>query len=226
MGGTAARTIRLRGEGWEVNRKRVQRLWREEGLRVPVRRRKRRRLGESTLPADRLRAERPNHVWALDFQYDQTAEGRVMTLLNIVDEFTREALEMLVERNIDADAVTATPERLVGRAWRARVPTVDNGPEMTAHAAPRLVPVLSQDRGPRTSSPGSPWQNPYVEASTPACVRAARRRGVLLPGRGAGRDLRLARGLQPAAAALRARDERRPPCSPPSGAGEPLAAAA
>ena len=58
-------------EGWEINRKRVQRLWREEGLRVPQRRRKRRRLGESTVPAQRLRAERPNHVWALDFQHDR-----------------------------------------------------------------------------------------------------------------------------------------------------------
>ena len=58
---------RLREEGWSVNRKRVQRLWREEGLRVPVRKRKRRRLGDSTVPAQRLRAQRPNQVWAFDF---------------------------------------------------------------------------------------------------------------------------------------------------------------
>jgi len=83
---------RLRELGWEVNRKRVQRLWREEGLRVPVRRRKRRRLGDSTVPAERLRAERPGQVWAFDFQFDQTADGRVLKLLNVVDEFTREAL--------------------------------------------------------------------------------------------------------------------------------------
>ena len=69
---------RLREEGWQVNRKRVQRLWREEGLRVPQRRRKRRRLGESTVPAKRLRAERPGHVWAFDFQFDQTACGRAL----------------------------------------------------------------------------------------------------------------------------------------------------
>jgi putative transposase len=103
----------LRELGWDVNRKRVQRLWREEGLRVPVRRRKRRRLGDSTVPGERLRSERPNHVWAFDFQFDQTADGRVLKLLNIVDEFTREALEMLVERNINADAVTATLDGLV-----------------------------------------------------------------------------------------------------------------
>ena len=59
-------------QGWEVNRKAVQRLWREEGLRVPVRRRKRQRLGTSTTPADRLAAEHPDHVWALDYQFDQT----------------------------------------------------------------------------------------------------------------------------------------------------------
>jgi putative transposase len=105
---------RLRELGWEVNRKRVQRIWREEGLRVPQRKRKRRRLGESTVPAERLRAERPNHVWAFDFQFDQTADGRALKLLNVVDEFTRESLAMLVARNIDADmVVVARLERLV-----------------------------------------------------------------------------------------------------------------
>ncbi|HZL54301.1 MAG TPA: IS3 family transposase, partial [Solirubrobacteraceae bacterium] len=62
-------------DGWSLNRKRTQRLWREEGLRVPQRRRKRQRLGTSTVPASRLRAERPDHVWALDYQFDQTADG-------------------------------------------------------------------------------------------------------------------------------------------------------
>lgn len=90
----------------------MQRLWREEGLRVPVRKRKRRRLGDSTVPAERLRAERPNHVWAFDFQFDQTADGRALKLLNIVDEFTREALVMLAERSIDADTVVQALERL------------------------------------------------------------------------------------------------------------------
>jgi putative transposase len=82
--------------GLEHQRKRVQRVWREEGLRVPQRTRKRRRLGDSTAPAERLRAERPNHVWAFDFQFDQTADGHVLKLLNVVDEFTREALVMQV----------------------------------------------------------------------------------------------------------------------------------
>ena len=134
---------RLREEGWSVNRKRVQRLWREEGLRVPQRSRKRRRLGESTVPAQRLRAERPNQVWAFDFQFDQTADGRALKLCNIVDEFTREALVMLVARGIDADRTVSELERLV--AERGVAPEqlrMDNGTEMTANALKRLVPVL------------------------------------------------------------------------------------
>jgi HTH-like domain len=65
----------LLSEGWSLNRKRVQRIWREEGLRVPRKAKKRRRLGESTTAADRLRAEFPNHVWALDYQHDATGAG-------------------------------------------------------------------------------------------------------------------------------------------------------
>jgi putative transposase len=91
----------------------VQRIWREEGLRVPSRRRKRQRLGSSTVPANRLRAERPNEVWALDFQFDQTADGRILKLLHVVDEHTREALAVRCERRIDSDATAAVLDRLV-----------------------------------------------------------------------------------------------------------------
>jgi putative transposase len=98
----------LREEGWTLNRKRTQRLWREEGLRVPQRRRKRQRLGESTVPAKRLAAERPDHVWALDYQYDQTADGRILKLLHVVDEYTREALAIECDRRIDADATCSS----------------------------------------------------------------------------------------------------------------------
>ena len=95
-----------------MNRKAVQRLWREEGLGVPSRRRKRQRLGTSTTPADRLAAEHPNHVWALDYQFDQTEDGRRLKLLNVVDEHTREALTITVERRIDADATVNVLDRL------------------------------------------------------------------------------------------------------------------
>ena len=154
----------LRQDGWSVNRKRVQRVWREEGLRVPQRKRKRRRLGDSTAGTDarRLRAERPNHVWAFDFQFDQTAEGRALKLCNIVDEFTREALVMLVARSIDADTVIGELERLVARHGAPEHLRMDNGPEMTAHALQGWCE--DSKTGTAYIDPGSPWQNPFVES--------------------------------------------------------------
>ena len=154
----------LRQDGWEVNRKRVQRLWREEGLRVPQRKRKRRRLGDSTAgtEAKRLRAERPDHVWAFDFQFDQTADSRALKLCNIVDEFTREALVMLVARNIDADTVIAELERLVTRHGAPEHLRMDNGPEMTAHALQGWCE--DSKTGTAYIDPGAPWQNPFVES--------------------------------------------------------------
>jgi len=77
-------------EGWKVNHQRGQRLWRDEGLRVPQQSLKRRRLGQSTVPADRLRAEGPNHVWASDFMFDTTSDGRPFKVLSMGDEFTKE----------------------------------------------------------------------------------------------------------------------------------------
>ena len=118
-----------------MNRKKVQRLWREEGLRVPARRRKRRRPGGSTVPAERLRAEHPNHVWALDLQFDQTADGRLLKLLNVADEYTREALAIVVGRRTDADATVDILGQIV--AERGTAPgciRCDNGPEFTANA--------------------------------------------------------------------------------------------
>jgi len=154
---------RLTGEGWELNRKRVQRLWREEGLRVPARRRKRRRLGESTVPADRLAAERPDQVWALDFQFDQTADGRILKLLHVVDEHTREALAIECARRIDADRMVAVLEGLV--TARGRTPEhirCDNGPELTADALRDWCRFSATATS--CIEPGSPWQNPYVES--------------------------------------------------------------
>jgi len=150
-------------EGWSVNRKRVQRLWREEGLRVPVRRRKHRRLGNSTVPAKRLRAERPNHVWALDFQFDQSADGKILKLLHVVDEFTREALAIECHRRIDADATVAVLERLVSERGRSpQFIRCDNGPELTANALRDWCRFARA--GTAYIEPGSPWQNPYVES--------------------------------------------------------------
>jgi putative transposase len=150
-------------QGWVVNRKAIQRLWREEGLRVPARRRKRQRLGTSTTPADRLAAEHPDHVWALDYQFDQTEDGRRLKLLNVVDEHTREALTIAVNRRIDADATVAVLDRLVAERGRPpRFVRMDNGPELTANALRDWCRFTGS--GTSYIEPGSPWQNPYVES--------------------------------------------------------------
>lgn len=153
----------LRREGHVVNRKKIQRLWREEGLRVPARRRKRQRLGASTIPAGRLRAEYPDHVWALDYQFDVTATGGIIKILHVVDEFTRESLTDLVDHSIDADVTVAALDKIT--AQRRRHPSFvrcDNGPELTANA----LRDWCRFTGTGTSyiEPGSPWENPWVES--------------------------------------------------------------
>jgi putative transposase len=153
----------LLDDGWQINRKRTQRVWREEGLRVPSKRRKRQRLGDSTVPADRLRAEHPDHVWAFDFEFDQTADGRLLKILNVVDEFTREALAIEVERRIDADKVVDVLDRLVRqRGTYPMFVRCDNGPEMTSNA------IRDWCRFSRTGAafiePGAPWENAWVES--------------------------------------------------------------
>lgn len=152
----------LQQEGWTINRKRVQRLWREEGLRVPRRTRKRRRLGDSTAPGEWLRAQRPNHVWAFDFQFDQTADGKAIKLLNVVDEFTREALVMHTARSITADQTVTVLERLVAQRGAPTHIRCDNGPEMTAHAL--IDWCAAQSTTTSYIDPGAPWQNPFVES--------------------------------------------------------------
>ncbi len=150
-------------EGYCLNRKKVQRLWREEGLRVPPKRRKRARVGTSTTPADHLAATSPDHVWALDFQFDVTATGRVIKILHVVDEFTRESLSDRVGGSIDADATVATLDAIV--AERGRHPgfiRCDNGPELTANALQDWCRFSGA--GTAYIEPGSPWQNPWVES--------------------------------------------------------------
>ena len=131
-GATAAPTPTCSPKAGSVNRKRVQRIWREEGLRVPAKAKKRRRLGDSTVAADRLEAEYPNHVWALDYQHDATDDGRELKFLNVVDEFTREALAIEVDRSIDAEETVAVLERLAAERGAPANLRADNGPELTA----------------------------------------------------------------------------------------------
>ena len=147
--------------GWtRVNHKRVQRLWREEGLRRPVRTRKRRRVGLET--TERLRAERPNQVWALDFQFDETTDRRQIKSLHVVDEHTREALAMRVARTCTSDQVVDVLTALVEVRGAPEYLRMDNGPEMIAWALRDYCRLA----GTRTSfiEPGSPWENPFVES--------------------------------------------------------------
>jgi putative transposase len=150
----------LRREGWGLNRKRTLRLWRHEGLRRPQRCRKRRRIRPGS-PL-RHRAEHPNQVWAIDFQFDETADYRRLKLANIVDEFTREALAMEVDRSINADWLIGVIESLVAVRGAPTYVRLDNGPELVSWA----LGDWCRWSGTTTMyiEPGSPWETPFVES--------------------------------------------------------------
>jgi putative transposase len=152
----------LRGEGWRVTRKRVQRLWREEGLRVPMRQRKRRRLGSSANGSSRLQATHKNHVWSYDFVMDQTTDGRRLKLLPVLDEFTRESHAILVDRSITAQDVVDLLRYLFSVHGEPEFIRSDNGPEFIATAVREWL----EQSGVRTLyiEPGSPWENAYSES--------------------------------------------------------------
>ena len=152
----------LREEGWEINRKRVQRVWRDEGLRVPQPRRRKRPVGDG--PDGRnVNATAADEVWALDFQADQTADGRPIRLVNIIDEHTRQALVMHAARSISADEDVGQLEALVARRGRApRFLRMDNGPELTSHALRDWCRFSTAQTA--FIEPGCPWQNPFVES--------------------------------------------------------------
>jgi putative transposase len=154
--------VLLRQEGWRVNLKRVQRLWREEGLRVLRRARKRRRLGSTENGTQRLRAAHPNHVWSYDFVMDQTEDGRRLKMLPVVDEYTREAHAILVKRSITAEDVVDLLAYLFSVHGEPVFIRSDNGPEFIAHA----VQSWLERSGVRTLyiKPGSPWENAYSES--------------------------------------------------------------
>jgi putative transposase len=151
----------LQREGWAVNLKRVHRLWRREGLKVPQVQRKRRRLGSSENGCNRLRAERPNHVWSYDFVMDQTAEGRRLKMLPVVDEFTRECLTIEVERSLVAEDVVSTLEYLFEVRGVPEHIRSDNGPEFIADAVKGWL--ARQESKTLYIEPGSPWENAYSE---------------------------------------------------------------
>ena len=152
----------LRLEGWRVNRKRVHRLWRREGLRVPGIQHKRTRLGHSENGILRRRPEHKDHVWALDFIHDTDARGRPLKWLSIVDEFTRECATLEVNRSMTSRGVA---EALIGLFTTRGVPRhirCDNGPEFIAATIRRLAQLTGVEA--LYIAPGSPWENGYAES--------------------------------------------------------------
>jgi len=155
-------TALLRLDAWRVNHKRVERIWRQQGLKVPKRQPKRGRLWLNDGSCVRLRAERKDHVWAYDFVQDRTADGRKIRMLTIVDEFTRECLAIDVARSLKSDDVL---EQLAWLMATRGVPAhirSDNGAEFTAKAVRKWL----KNVGVRTLfiEPGSPWENGYIES--------------------------------------------------------------
>jgi transposase InsO family protein len=155
-------TALLRAEGRRVNRKRVQRLWRAEGLKVPIKQAKRRRLGQANNSTQRRCAERPNQVWSYDFVWDQTADGRPLKWLPVVDEYTRECLALPVARAMRGPDVVAELQRLVAERGAPQYLRSDNGPEFIARAVREWL--ASERIATLYIEPGSPWQNAYSES--------------------------------------------------------------
>ena len=152
----------LREEGWRAGLSRVFRLWQREGLKVPVKKRKRRRIGTSANGCHRRRAEGPNDVWCWDFVYDRTVSGSQLKWLSIVDEYTRECLALKVDRGITSEDVIDTLSELFAMRGVPKHIRSDNGPEFIAHALRRWLGQVGVDA--MYIEPGSPWENGYAES--------------------------------------------------------------
>jgi Integrase core domain len=122
-----------RRAGWKVNNKRIRRLWRNQGLQGPQRRKKKRLTGIG-VAVGAMSPIRPNVIWAMDFPFDTTADGRTLNMLNVIDEFTREALAINVDRSIDADGVVGVLDPLALQPGAPTYLRFDNGPEFVAQA--------------------------------------------------------------------------------------------
>ena len=152
----------LRADGWHVNLKRVHRIWRREGLKVPSKQPKRGRLWLNDGSCIRLRPTHKGHVWAYDFVQDRTRDGRVLKMLVIVDEFSRECLAIEVARRLKSQDVLAVLADLFVRHGPPEHIRSDNGPEFVAKAVRNWLGRL----GVQTLfiEPGSPWENGYCES--------------------------------------------------------------
>lgn len=152
----------LKREGWRVNHKRVHRLWRAEGLKVPVKQQKKRRLGSAEGGVDRYRVTRKDEVWAWDFIHDRTEDGRVLKWLSVVDEFTRENLALEVGRSFrSTDVIDVLIHLMHVRGVPEHIRS-DNGPEFIAKALQRWLKSAKVKT--LYIEPGAPWENGYAES--------------------------------------------------------------
>jgi transposase InsO family protein len=154
--------VLLRREGWRANRKRVYRLWRQQGLKVPRKQRKKRRLGHSGNSCVRRPAEHKDHVWSWDFLYDRTSGGQALKWFTLIDEYTRECLALEVERSMTAQAVKAVLAGVVRKRGAPAHIRSDNGSEFIAKA----IRSWMKSAGLETLyiAPGAPWENGYAES--------------------------------------------------------------
>jgi putative transposase len=152
----------LRKEFWRASAARIYRLWRREGLKVPQKKRKRRRLGKSENGCHRRRAEHKDHVWCWDFVFDHTTSGSTLKWLSIVDEYTRECLALKVDRSITSEDVIDTLAELFAMRGVPRHIRSDNGPEFIARAIQRWTKQLETET--LYVEPGSPWENGFAES--------------------------------------------------------------
>lgn len=152
----------LRQDGWRMNLKRVHRLWRREGFKVPRRQHKKRRLGHAGNGILRHRPEHKNHVWTWDFIHDRDERGRPMKWFSLVDEYTRECLALEVERGLTSRAVIDIVAQVVLIRGAPRYIRSDNGPEFIAMAIRSYLEAAKI--GTLYIAPGSPWENGYVES--------------------------------------------------------------
>lgn len=152
----------LRAEGWRASATRIYRLWRSEGLKVPQKKRKGRRLGSPGNGCHRRRVERKDHVWCWDFVFDHTTSGSTLKWLSIVDEYTRECLALKVDRSITSEDVIDTLAELFAMRGVPKHIRSDNGPEFIAWAIQRWTKQLEINT--LYIEPGAPWENGYAES--------------------------------------------------------------
>jgi len=155
-------TALLRNEGWIVNHKRVERIWRREGLKVPQKQPKRGRLGLNDGSVVRLKPLFPQHVWSYDFMQARTHNGVPFRILNVIDEYSRECLASRVGRRFThQDVLSVLTELFIHRGVPVHIRS-DNGAEFTARRVRSWLSRLQIK--PLFIEPGSPWENGYIES--------------------------------------------------------------